>query len=209
MKIDIKTILIVVLGVLLLLTNTCSKDKTPTNSGETIKIGGKKYNVLDNLIDTQYVPFEKIVKKPGKTIYKDTTIFVNIPLSVDTLNILKSFFSKNVYIDTLKLEDSLGFIVLTDTIYQNLISDRIWYTKINKVLVNNVKIVEEQPKNHYFIGLNTTLNRVDIIGSVGLITTLKTKDDKLYNLGFGLMNTSTQVSPYIGGGIQWRIKLLK
>jgi hypothetical protein len=208
MKIDIKTILIVILGVLLLLTNTCSKDRTPTNK-ETIKINGKKYNVLDNLVDTQYITFEKIVEKPGKTIYKDTTIYIDIPLSVDTLNVLKSFFSKNVYIDTLKLDDSLGFIVLTDTIHQNLISDRIWYTKINKVYISNTKIVEEVPKNQYYFGFNTTLNRVDLVGSVGLSTTLKTKDDKLYNFTIGMMNTSTQISPYIGGGLQWRVKLIK
>jgi hypothetical protein len=207
-KIDIKTILIVILGIALLLTNMCSGDKTKTNK-ETIKIGGKKYELLSSNVDTQYVPVEKIVLRPGKTIYKDTTIYLPIPLSVDTMNILRSYFAKNVYIDTLQLSDSLGFLVVTDTLHQNSIYNRLWYTKINKVTINDKKVVKELPKNQFFVGFNTNVNKVDIVGSAGVITTLKTKDDRMYNLGIGLMNTSNGVSPYIGGGMQWKIKLTK
>ena len=205
MKIDIKTALIVILGIALLLTNMCSGDKTKTDK-EIIEIDGKKYELLSSSVDTQYIPVEKIVLKPGKTIYKDTTIYTSIPLSIDTINILRSYFAKNVYIDTLKLDDSLGFLVVTDTIYQNSIYNRLWYTKINKVTINDKKVVKELPKNQFFVGFNTSLNRIDIVGSAGLMTTLKTRDDKLYNLGIGLMNTSNGISPYVGGGIQWKVK---
>jgi hypothetical protein len=207
-KIDLKTILIVVLGVALLLTNTCSRESKKGNNG-TIEIGGKKYDVLETKSDTQYIPKEKIVIKPGKTIYKDTTIFLIAPLSVDTMEILKKYFSLNVFKDTLFLDDSLGYVSVIDTIEENYLKHRTWYSMVNKITVSNITIVKDPPKNQFFIGFNTTLNKSDIVGSFGLNTTYKTKKDVLYNVGTGLMNTNNDVLPYVGVGVQWKVKLKK
>jgi hypothetical protein len=207
MKLDLKTILIIVLGSLLLLTQMCSGNRD--KPGDTINVGGKNYQVLKHTVDTEYVPVEKIVIKRGKDIYHDTTIYVPLPASFDTMEMVKNYLAMNVFKDSLILDDSLGFIVVSDTIQMNKIRTRVWDTKINKVKIRDNKIVTELPKNQVFIGFNTSVNKVDMIGSVGIGTTLKTKSDKLYNLNLGLMNTSNGMSPYIGGGLQWKIRLKK
>lgn len=207
MKIDLKTILIVILGVALLLTQMCSGgEKKP---GERINVDGKEYELLKHKVDTQYIPVENIVVKEGKDIFHDTTIYVPLPPSIDTMEMIRNYLAMNIYKDSLRLDDSLGYIVISDTLQMNKIKTRKWETKINKTMITDIKIVKELPKNQVYIGFNTSLNRTDLIGSVGLNTTLKTKTDKMYNLGVGFMNGSQGYTPYIGGGIQWKIKLKK
>lgn len=207
MKFDLKTLLIIILGVALVLTKMCSSggDKP----GDIVNVNGRDYQLLSHEVDTEYVPVEKIVTKPGKDIYHDTTIYVPLPLSFDTLEMLKKYFSMNVYRDTLKLDDSLGLVVVSDTLQMNKIRTRVWESRVNKVTITDTKIVKELPRNQVYIGFNTQVNKADVIGSVGLATTLKTKSDKMYNLNIGLMNTSNGVTPYIGGGLQWKIRLKK
>lgn len=207
MKLDLKTLLIIVLGVALLLTQMCSGggDKP----GDTINVDGKKYQLLKHTVDTEYVPVEKIVTKRGKDIYHDTTIYVPLPPSFDTMEMIRNYLSMNVFKDSLKLDDSLGFVVVSDTLQMNKIRTRVWDTKINKIKITDTKIVKELPKNQVFIGFNTSVNKVDLIGSVGLSTTLKTKGDKLYNLNVGFMGSGNGMTPYIGGGLQWKIRLKK
>jgi hypothetical protein len=207
MKLDLKTLLIIVLGAALLLTQMCSGggDKP----GDIIDVDGKKYELLKHSVDTEYVPVEKIVTKRGKDIYHDTTIYVPLPLSFDTMEMIRNYLSMNVFKDSLKLDDSLGFVVVSDTLQMNKIRTRVWESKINKIKITDTKIVKELPKNQVFIGFNTSINKVDFISSVGLSTTLKTKSDKLYNLNLGLMGSSNGMTPYIGGGLQWKIRLKK
>jgi len=207
MKFDLKTLLIIVLGATLLLTRMCSGggDKP----GDIINVDGKDYELLKHKVDTEYVPVEKIVTKKGEDIYHDTTIYVPLPMSFDTMEMIRNYFAMNVFKDSLKLDDSLGFVVVSDTLQMNKIRTRVWESKINKMKITDTKIVKELPKNQVYIGFNTQMNKVDVIGSVGLATTLKTKTDKMYNLNIGLMNTTNGTSPYIGGGLQWKIRLKK
>jgi hypothetical protein len=207
MKLDLKTLLIIVLGIALLLTQMCSGggDKP----GDIIDVDGKKYELLKHSVDTEYVPVEKIVTKRGKDIYHDTTIYVTLPPSFDTMEMIRNYLSMNVFKDSLKLDDSLGFVVVSDTLQMNKIRTRVWESKINKIKITDTKIVKELPKNQVFIGFNTSINKVDFVSSVGLSTTLKTKNDKLYNLNLGLMGSSNGMTPYIGGGLQWKIRLKK
>jgi hypothetical protein len=49
---------------------------------------------------------------------------------------------------------------------------------------------------------------------MGLGVVLKTKDEKLYKIGVGLSNnvidgTHGRLSPYLGGGVYWKVKLKK
>jgi hypothetical protein len=122
---------------------------------------------------------------------------------------IRNYFAMNVFKDSLKLDDSLGFVVVSDTLQMNKIRTRVWESRINKMKITDTKIVKELPKNQVYIGFNTQMNKVDVIGSVGLATTLKTRTDKMYNLNIGLMNTTNGTSPYIGGGLQWKIRLKK
>jgi hypothetical protein len=98
---DFKSIIIICLVIVILLLKMCSP-KPPVKPGDDIKVKGKKYVVLHRIIDTQYIPKTKIVYKPGETIYVEKPIYIDVPADVDTGAILKDYYAKRVYKDTIK-----------------------------------------------------------------------------------------------------------
>jgi len=201
-SIDLKTLLIVGLIALLVFTRGCS-DKDITKGGTTV-VNGKTYQNITQVIDTIYVPTKQTVYKPGKTIYKETPVFVAMPREVDTVAILKDFYCKEVYKDTLKLNDGLGYVSVIDTVSQNNIIGRVWNSQVNKIIVKDTKIVKKAPVNQLYIGAVGGFDRVNIVNYVGPTLVFKTKKDKLYSLGIGY-GTNKQIS--LQGGIFWKIKL--
>ena len=201
-SLDLKTLLIVGLIALLLFTKGCN-DKDITKGGTTV-VNGKTYQNITQVVDTIYVPTKQTVYKPGKTIYKETPVFVAMPREVDTVAILKDFYSKEVYKDTLKLNDGLGYVSVIDTVSQNKIIGRVWNSQVNKIIVKDTKIVKKAPVNQLYIGAVGGFDRVNIVNYVGPTLVFKTKKDKLYSLGIGY-GTNKQIS--LQGGIFWKIKL--
>lgn len=201
-SLDLKTLLIVGLITLLLFTRGCN-DKDITKGGTTV-VNGKTYQNITQVVDTIYVPTRQTVYKPGKTIYKETPVFVAMPREVDTVAILKDFYCKEVYKDTLKLNDGLGYVSVIDTVSQNKIIGRVWNSQVNKIIVKDTKIVKKAPVNQLYIGAVGGFDRVNIVNYVGPTLVFKTKKDKLYSLGIGY-GTNKQIS--LQGGIFWKIKL--
>jgi hypothetical protein len=199
---DLKTLLIIGLIALLLFTRGCN-DKDITKGGTTV-VNGKTYQNITQVVDTIYVPTKQTIYKPGKTIYKETPVFVAMPREVDTVAILKDFYSKEVYKDTLKLNDGLGYVSVIDTVSQNKIIGRVWNSQVNKIIVKDTKIVKKAPVNQLYIGAVGGFDRVNIVNYVGPTLVFKTKKDKLYSLGIGY-GTNKQIS--LQGGIFWKIKL--
>lgn len=204
-NLDFKTLLILVLIGLVLLMKMC--DKKPATENPTVKINGKKYEVIKREIDTQYVPQIKTVTKQGKDIYHDTTIYVPIPTHepIDTEAILRNYYAKNVFKDTLKLDDSLGFVSVIDTISQNKMLHREWYSKINKTVVTD-KIYLKELRNQVYVGGVIGFDKANIINFAGPSMLFKNKKDNIYSLGVGYTNAKTVA---IQGGIYWKIKLKK
>jgi hypothetical protein len=202
---DFKTILIVVLILVILLMKMCSP-KPPVKPGDTIKVNGKKYVVLHRTIDTQYIPKTKTVYKPGETIYVETPIYVDVPANVDTNAILKDYYSKRVYKDSIKLEDSLGSITLIDTIQENKIKGRWFKSNINQIVIKDSIIVEKPPVNQVYVGGVIGADRKIGFNYFGPTFVLKTKSDNMYSLGLGINNN---LNTSIQAGIFWKIKLKK
>lgn len=203
-NLDLKSLVILGLIVVILLMRAC--DDNSTKPGETIKIVGKKYEVVKREVDTVEVPVKTVEYRPGKTIYVDSLIYVEVPAKVDTLSILKDYYAKRIYIDTLKLNDSMGYIVVNDTISENSILGRLWEAQINKTTITEQIIVKELPKNQVYIGLVGGFDRPNIVNFAGPSVLLKTKSDKIYSIGVGYSGNKT-VS--VQGGIYWKIKLTK
>jgi len=157
-----------------------------------------------------------VVTKKGKDIVHeviehDTTIQL---VNVDTAALLKDYLAKVVYKDTLKLDEGLGTIALTDTITKNRILGRTWDAKIKQREIKETLIVKEPAKMQVFYGLNAGFNKTDYVSSVGAGLVLKTKKDKLYNFNIGVNNRTTDgtngsFSPYVGFGTYWKIKVKK
>ncbi len=186
--------------------------------GRTIRIDGKKYEVIKHTIDTVEVEKVKVVTKKGKDIVHEVidvdTLVLKEMVNVDSAAILKDYLAKIVYKDTLKLDGDLGTIALTDTITKNRILGRTWDAKIKERIIKEELIVKEPAKNQVYYGLNAGFNKADYVSAVGAGVILKTKKDKIYQLGLGVNNRTTDgtngaFSPYVGFGTYWKIKVKK
>lgn len=203
LKLDLKTLLIIGLIIAIVVMRGCDGSDKP---GKTTTVNGKEYEVLKHDIDTVIVPHDTIVYRPGKNIYHDTTIYVPTPINIDTQNIIKDYYAKRVYIDTLKLSDSLGYVIVNDTVNQNSLLGRLWTAQINKVKINETLIVKELPKNQVYFGLTSGFDNQNVVNYAGPSLLLKTKSDKIYSIGVGY---SAQKVMSVQGSIYWKIKLKK
>lgn len=205
LKLDFKTLLIAVLIIVILLLKMCSP-KPPTQKGDVIKVDGKKYEVIKRITDTQYVKKTNTVYKQGETIYVEKPIYVDVPSNVDTAEILKDYFAKYIYKDTIRLKDSLGIVTITDTIQKNRIVGRFFKSDINQITIKDSIIVKELPRNQLYVGGIIGADRVVGFNYFGPTFVLKTKSDNMYSLGVGFNNNKTLS---LQGGIYWKIKLKK
>jgi len=205
LKLDFKTLLIAVLLIVILLLKMCTPKPNPV-PGEVIKVDGKKYEVIKRITDTQYITKTKTLYKPGETIYVDRPIYVDVPQDVDTTEILRDYYAKYVYKDTIKLEDSLGMVTLTDTIQKNKIIGRKFKSEINQITIKDSIFIKELPKNQIYVGGIIGADRKVGFNYFGPTLVLKTKSDNMYSIGIGLNNNFTTS---IQAGIYWKIKLKK
>jgi adenosyl cobinamide kinase/adenosyl cobinamide phosphate guanylyltransferase len=186
--------------------------------GETVNVDGKNYELLKQKIDTVYTDRWHTEYKRGKDIYHETIVekekIIKVPVYTkgDTIRIVESYNQKVLYKDKLVLNDNLGTIELTDTLYQNKILGRKWNAVIKEKTITDTKIVKELPKNQVYIGVNGAFDKVNFGNSIGTGVILKSKTDKLYQLSIGISNQqntngANNIVPYIGGGVYWKIKL--
>jgi hypothetical protein len=166
-------------------------------------IDGKPYEVIKHEIDTIDIVKTNTITKQGKDIYHDTTIFVSVPTIVDTNQILMNYFAKNVYRDTLHLPDSLGEVVLLDTISKNSIESRKFTASVKQRTIKETTIVKELPKTKIFWGIGMGFDKTNFIHHVGANLLINTKCDKLYNIGGGVDINKT---PFLNASIYWKIK---
>jgi hypothetical protein len=210
---NIKNIALLLL-IVIVVFQQCGENKTKT--GEIVKVDGKKYELLKHEIDTIEVVKTKIVTKKGEDIYHETIVEkeVRVPVNVDTNAILKEYYTKVLYKDVLVLPDSLGTVAVTDTISQNKILGRTFNANVKQRTIKETTIVKELPKNKLFYGIQGGFNKADVVSHVGMGILLNTKTDKIYNLGIGVANrvvdgTNGGLTPYINGGVYWKIRLKK
>ena len=184
--------------------------------GKKVFIAGKAYEVIKHDIDTIDIVKTKVVTKKGEDIYHETIVEkeVRIPAIVDTAALLKDYYSKVLYKDVLVLPDSLGTVAVTDTISQNKILGRTFNASVKQRTIKETTIVKELPKTKVFYGFEGGFNKQDVVSHIGMGVILNTKSDKLYHLGLGVANrtsdgTSGSFSPYLNGGVYWKIRLKK
>jgi hypothetical protein len=184
--------------------------------GKKVFIAGKAYEVIKHEIDTVDIVKTKVVTKKGEDIYHETIVEkeVIIPAVIDTMALLKDYYSKVLYKDVLVLPDSLGTVAVTDTISQNKILGRTFNANVKQRTIKETTIVKELPKTKVFYGLEGGFNKADFVSSVGAGVLVNTKKDKIYQLGLGVTNQTTDgtnggFTPYVRGGVYWKIKFKK
>ncbi len=209
LEFDLKFLIILILSAFLFFEKCDNKND---DNKQTIKIDGNKYRMLKYKIDTFEVYKTKTLSTKGDDIYfenysVDTAYFTQDNI-VDTAAILYDYFSKNVYKDTLKFNDSLGYVYIIDTITKNKIINRTWTSMIKEGFVKENTIVKKPEKAEYYFGLNANFDNKDYLNSFGASAMLKNKNNNILQLNVGLSNeqyTTQQLTPYIGGGIYWKL----
>ena len=191
----LQNLIIVVLCILLFLRTFGGGETIPTERVVT-------------KIETRYdtLTVEKKVYVPKYTTRIETkTITDTIVLKskIDTLEILKDYYSKYVYQDTLKL-DSLGYITIIDTITQNKIFSRNFDSQ---VLIPTTTITNEIYLNRakFFGGVSLGGNSKQINFLSGDLL-YKSKRDNVYGLGLGV---NQNFQPIVIGRMYWKISLRK
>ena len=191
MNIDFTKIILLALIVIILLQTQCGEKGQP-EVVSTTKVETKYDTIkVDSLV---YVP---------KWRTKVEVIRNEIPTEVDTLSILKDYYAKYIYIDTLDL-DTFGSIIVKDTVTENKIKSRQFYSNI---IVPTTTITNTAYKNKrkLYAGVNLSANR-EVINQIGVGLILKGKNDKLYGIGLG-MNQNFQ--PIITGSLYWKVQIRK
>jgi len=189
---NIQSILIVVLVIVILLMRECGgghkdcDDKIDTTIVETVK-----WDTL-RISEITYVP-----KWRTKIIREYDTI----PADVDTMGILKDYYATYFYTDTL-LIDTIGNIVINDTVTENMIVSRtpklsiVIPTKTDKITIT--KYVNNR-EFYYGFGIQGSVSQMNFLGGDLLY---KTKKNTAYGLSFGI---NQNFAPVLGGRMYWKI----
>jgi hypothetical protein len=199
-------IILVLIGVIVI--QQCTSDNGTENP--TIKVDGKKYELLKHKIDTVVIDRFKTKYIKGSDIYHETIVEkekrVEVPvyLKGDTIRIVEEYNKKVLYKDKLVLDNDLGSIELTDTISQNKIIGRKWSAQIKERTITDTKIVKELPKNQVYVGVGGVVGNSLVLA--GPTLSLKTKKDNIYGLNVYVDNN---LNKYIGVNLAWKIKLKK
>ena len=209
---DIRHIIIVILLLLAILEFINPKGIMPNRTIAVHDTVGIEVPVHDTIGVEVEVPVEVEtiveVEKPVPYAVHDT-----IQAVVDTNLIVNQYLnSVNVFTNTYKFDKQQGSITITDTISKNKIVGRKYITKITPK--KDTILVPEPFKRKVFAGFEGGFNTPDFVSSIGLGVMINSKSDKIYNLGIGVNNTTIdgtngQFTPYIKGGVYWKIKLKK
>jgi hypothetical protein len=184
---SLQTVLILILALIILLQSQCSR-KDPVEPEVIVTIETKW--------DT--VEVEKISYVP-KWRTKVVTEYDTIPRDIDTVEILKDYYARYYYTDTLTL-DTLGYLVLNDTITKNSILNRSFTSKIQIPTTTITKEIYLNKREFYW-GLGVH-GRPDQLNYVGGEFMYRTKNKQVYGLGVGL---NQDLQPVFGGRMYWKI----
>jgi hypothetical protein len=161
------------------------------------------------VLDTVFVPSPYPVPVPYEII-RDSVVYREASAIVDTLAILDMFNHKRVHNDTLRFE--FGYLLVTDTIKGGAIVSRNYLAKVKMPQSKEkIRIVEEEPKNKYYVGTNFAFDQPNYVYSLGASFLYETKNDKIYEIGLGVRNRvldgNTGVfMPHVRGGVYWKLK---
>lgn len=154
--------------------------------------------ITDTVVKWDTLKIDRLVYVPRwKT--KTNTVHDTVLADVDTLEILKDYYVKYFYTDTLNL-DSLGNIVINDTISKNSIIFREILPNIflpTKTITNTVYINKRE-----FYGGFGIKGKSDQLNYLGGELLLKTKNKQAYSIGIGV---NQEFQPVLGFGMYWKI----
>ena len=184
---SIQNVLIIALALVLLYQSQCSR-KDPVEPEVIVTIETKWDTV--NVTQTEYVP-----KWRTKVVTEHDTI----PQDIDTMSILKDYYAKYHYTDTLTL-DTLGYLVLNDTISKNSVLSRSFTSDISIPTTTITKEIYLNKREFYWgMGVNGGTSQLDYVGGEFMF---KNKQRNMFGVGVGV---NQDLQPTISGRMYWKI----
>jgi len=185
---NIQTLLIVVLVVIILFMRSCDGGNDPIEPKVITKVE-VRYDTIETIKET-YVPKWKI---------KIVTEIDTFQTPIDTVAILRDYYAKYFYSDTLQI-DTVGYAIINDTITRNTILARDIRTNI---LIPTTTITKEIYLNNreFYWGLGLQ-GRTDQINYLGGELLYRNKKRQVYGFGLGV---NQDFQPVLSGRMYWRI----
>ena len=211
---ELKNIIILLLVIILSLVSFDPFGVMPNRTKtveKIVKVGGQSLHPIHDTIGIE-VPYEVEIEVEVEKLVP-YAVHDTIQALVDTNFIVNNYLnSKNVFVNTYNFDKQQGSITITDTISQNKLIGRKYTTKITPK--TDTLLIPEPFKRKVFFGLEGGLNRGDFVNFIGAGLLINSKSDKIYNLGVGVNNTTIDgtngvFTPYIKGGVYWKVKLKK
>jgi len=190
---NIQTLLVVVLAALLFFQRGCSS--TPPVEPKVITEVVTKWDTV-KVEQTEYVP--QIIEKVVINIDTFTT-------PIDTVSVLKDYYAKYFYTDTIQL-DTLGSIIVNDTITRNLISFRDVQSNIfipTTTITNTTYLYKREL--FWGVAVGGMINPVQNESPINYISGELMYVNKKRNVyGFGL-GVDKDFFPIVSGRLYWKI----
>lgn len=164
------------------------------------------------------IPYEVEVEVEVEVpVLVEKLVEVQVIQKVDTEAIVKLYSeNKQFKKDVLELPGNIGTVTLFDTISNNRILGRSFTSKLKQKIVRDTIFTPLPRKNELYFGVDAKFDKPNVVNLIGVGFILKDKDDKhLYKLGVGVSNivgpdgTNGTLSPFLGGGVYWRLNLKK
>ena len=130
------------------------------------------------------IPYEVIREKPVP-MYIDTGQDYYWYYPVDTLAILKDYFAKVVYLDTLK-DDSSAFIAILDCVSQNRLQSRKLYFANRKITTIHNTTYTEQPDERIQLYAGAMLATMPDKINTGPVILMTTPKGMAYSYAYGI-----------------------
>lgn len=196
---NIQPVLIIVLIVVIILQRNCSGPSVNLNlPNNNVLTEGAVITKIETKWDT--ITLDSLVYVPKwNTKIEYRTEYETIIQDIDTVSILKDYYSKYFYSDTIDL-DSLGNIIINDTITKNSILSR----KIKpSIYIPTTTITRDslitKRELYYGLGLATNKQQFSYVGGELLY---RSRRKHVYGVGIGVNN---ELQPVLSGRIMWKI----
>jgi hypothetical protein len=171
---------IAVLLLIILFMRMCSGKPQPCpEAAKLIKTDTTYITVVDSSNWTKPEP-KTITYWKHDTLEVTNTVEKQIPVKIDTLAILKDYYAKRYYQDTVRTK--FGYIVMKDTITENKIVARKHVDSLSLPVVTNTVQIPIKIRNQVYAGILFQGGKENFLSGAGAGLMLKTKSDKVYQI---------------------------
>jgi hypothetical protein len=169
--------IIAVLTIIILFLQMCKGKKDCPEITTVIKSDTVYIHKTDTT--TIYKPKPVLIVR-NDTIFKEDTLYWVEVEHADTAAILRDYFATRFYSDSQAVQ--YGNVIINDSVSRNRITSRKVITDFNFPVVTNTVTVEKKHSQLY-LGFSFTGNKVHPIYGFGGDLMLKTKRDRIYEIG--------------------------